>query len=128
MEIFSGNCCWRALCLEKISPSGRNGRSEKLAPRLRNFHEVFINFLTISDVFERVRSCSDAFGRVRMRSDAIGCILSAFGGIWTLLEFFGFFGFFRTILMIFGRFLSLGAYYLRVGALLFEGLTIQRLR
>ena len=37
------------------------------------FREVFANFSSFSNVFERVWVRSDAFGRVRMRSDAFRC-------------------------------------------------------
>ena len=56
----------------------------------------------------------DAFGPVRMRSDVFGCNrmhFGASGSVSTLPEIFGFFRFFRTILVIFGRFWLMGAYF-----------------
>ena len=49
-----------------------------------------------------------------MRSDVFGCNrmhFGALGSVPTLLEFFGLFQSFRTILMIVDRFLTWGAYF-----------------
>ena len=65
-------------------------------------------------IFGRFSKFSDVFGPVRMRSDAFGCIrmhLGALGSVRALPEIFGFFRFFRTNLLIFGRFLVSGVYF-----------------
>ena len=57
---------------------------------------------------------SDAFGPIWMRLDVFGCNrmhFGALGSVATLLEIFGIFRFFRTILVTFDRFLALGAYF-----------------